>query len=155
MDIGFDKLQTYENIRGYELVIEKLGAWPNFENATVLSVQMDQTGTNLLPGPILKANILLQDTKDDIDDQGCFQSRTEAIINLTFADVSDLNLSGFELKNTLYEIVIRDTPHLHSPKARFQVEFSPLQGIRDSFVCAEIEVSFLEYHMPDQGIELV
>lgn len=155
MDIGFDGLQTYENIHGHELVIEKLGTWPSFENATILTLQLDQAGTKLLPGPILKASILLQESKDDIDDQGRFQSRTEATISLCFGDISDLTLSGFELKNTLYEITIRDTPHRHNPKTRYHVEFAPLQGVYCSFACAEIEVSFLDYYSPDQGIELV
>jgi hypothetical protein len=87
-----------------------------FHDAEVTSVRLDRSG------PTLELVVTVDP-----------RSATEHSMILTFRDVTDVDLAGFNAQNALFDIVVAGTP-----EGQWRVQLASSYGLGGSFQCADL-----------------
>ena len=138
-----------QQIHNAHLITDVYGYGPSFHDAEVLRVTLDRTVDDVEPwyegrsavwGPCLDALIYISEMSQDTDSTGSFTFEKHRRVLLHFRGVTDLNLTGFNEPNALFELSIKEVPDPQPEDIRFEVGFSASYGLSASFQCYSIGV---------------
>lgn len=120
---------------GSELVEEKLGSWPTFHDAEILTMVLDRSGPTLLVRILIGVPIRPPET-------WTFE------VNLRFNDIDSLELSEFNHQNVISYLALssitEERPSTLATEERVKVEIDSVWGLRGSFTCSGGEVMSIE-----------
>jgi hypothetical protein len=129
---------------GSELVEEKLGSWPTFHDAEILTMVVDRSG------PTLSFRILIGAptrppgtwTPEAVEAWRHFE------VNLRFNDIDSLEFSEFNHQNVISYLALssitEERPSKLATEKRVKVEIDSVWGLRGSFTCSGGEVISIE-----------
>jgi hypothetical protein len=118
------------------MLTEAIGFWPIFDDAAVLSLELDRSdGSPWQPGsdsPTLDLIVRLAETK-------------YMLAKLQFKNVENLQLSNFSYQNEIMEIVFDRVPEKWDSEGKFWpakllVEIEPHCGLQAKFECKSAAV---------------
>jgi hypothetical protein len=131
-------------ITGSEKLTNIFGYWPSFHDAEVLGLHFDrgniQTDKGIYKFPVLTLTIHVWELTKEIDSEGYLVCRHYTVVTLTFCDVSDFQMEGFNHQNAMLELSIVSRQRSEGPSPYFAVELVPAFGMGASFKCLQIEV---------------
>jgi hypothetical protein len=126
-----------------EALTHIFGRWPSFHDAEVIALRLDR-GPSEGDTPSLELDIHLWEMTSDVDPNGFYVLRHHTITTLRFADIDDLDLSGFNGQNVIAKLTINGVE-----ANRRAVDLATSYGLSVGFNCANCEVVRAEPHNPD------
>jgi hypothetical protein len=120
-------MEAYEFIEGHERLIAHFGLWPSFHDSEVHRLVLDRTQKNESGKTTPTLDLLLRGwvMTAEISESGAYKLHGDAVVHLQFADISDLQLEGFNNQNVLSSLNLEviDDPSLPSNRAlRLELE---------------------------------
>jgi hypothetical protein len=128
------------NVGNIEALALIFGGWPSFHDAEVVSLRLHR-GRSDDESPWLELNVHLFETGPETDADGFFVRRHETLAKIRFDSVEDVDLSGFNGQNVLFDLKIADPP---SDGELCEVELQSSYGLGGSFRCGAITVIDVE-----------
>jgi hypothetical protein len=129
---------------GSELVEEKLGPWPTFHDAEILTMVLDRSGPTLLVRILVGVPIRPPETWTP----EAVQAWTHFEVSLRFSDIDSLELSEFNHQNVISYLALasitEERPSTLATEERVKVEIHSAWGLRGSFTCSGGEVISIE-----------
>jgi Immunity protein 50 len=129
-----------DRIVGAEKLVALFGYWPSFHDAEVKCITLDRQPRDESHGPILEALIHAFEMTRDVGPDGFFVLRHHVLVRMRFSQVAELQLTGFNYQNALFELEISDLRELQLEHIQFDVRFNSSHGVDASFQCRAIEV---------------
>ncbi len=121
-----------ERISGAEQMEAHFGGWLRFQNAEVVSVNLDRTGPKLTAAVHAFAI-------EEPEAAGAPERRTrEAVVTFEFDEIADVAIDGFNRQNTLLEIAFDERD------GQLGVTFQGVFGMYASFRCEKARIANLE-----------
>ena len=77
---------------------------------------------------------------DEVDPKGYYVTKKHTLVSLSFVDLEELKLEGFNHQNVIFGLTIEPIETVAPANSRFHVEFDPNFGIDAVFNCSSIEV---------------
>lgn len=97
--------RPFELVRNHEAVIARIGVWPTFHDAEVISFRCDRSG------PFIESDIhVWNQPADSLDHEGHFVRTAASVVTIRFLNMRDLTLDGFNWQNVLDELAFDMTP---------------------------------------------
>ena len=131
-------------IVGSEKLTGIFGYWPSFHDAEVLELHFDrgniQRDKGIYKFPILTLKIHVWQLTKEVNSKGYFVLRHHTITILSFCDVADFQMQGFNHQNAILGLSITSQERSKGPSPYFAVELEPAFGISASFKCLGVEV---------------
>jgi hypothetical protein len=121
-----------------ETLESRLGSWPSFHDAEVLSVRLD-SGQRSDGRARLELDIHVFDVDGQLPD-GRLNFVRHTIATLEFAGVESLELDGFGPQNVLDDLVLRDLATEGATTATIKVELPSNNGLAGGFRCEQVTV---------------
>jgi hypothetical protein len=129
---------------GSELVEGRLGSWPTFYDAEILTMVLDRGGPTLLVRILVGMPIKQAETWTPEP----VEATTHFEINLRFNEVDSLELSEFNHQNVISYLALSSItekrPSGLATEERVKVEIDSVWGLRGSFTCSGGEVMSIE-----------
>lgn len=129
---------------GSEMVEEKLGSWPTFHDAEILTMVLDRSGPTLLVRILIGVPIRPPETWTP----EAVEAWTHFEVNLRFNDIDSLELSEFNHQNVISYLALssitEERPSTLATEERVKVEVDSVWGLQGSFTCSGGEVMSIE-----------
>jgi Immunity protein 50 len=89
-------------VGGAEALVEWFGNWPNFHDAEVLSIAVNQTGTSCV-------RVHTWEMTPEVDAKGFHVLRKHVVVSFFLDGLKDEQLDGFIFPNILFELTVTKT----------------------------------------------
>jgi hypothetical protein len=122
------------NIENADLVESIFGSWPSFHDAEIHNIVLRR---DCAPSPEMDVTIHHWEMTTEVDSKGHYVLKKHTLTTLRFAEVSDLQLAGFNHQNVLWEFEISE---ISEPHSKFAVSMPTSYGCEASFKCKQISV---------------
>jgi hypothetical protein len=123
--------ETLAKIRGHELLVSHLGYWPKFEDFEVISINLERAPLTPTSTSDLRATF----SAFDINKRPTDPERKQALVEIQFEGILDLQIEGFNHQNPITGLSIKQTD------SKFQIEWGGTVLKHEvSFVCNCITV---------------
>ena len=76
----------------------------------------------------------------EVDSKGYYVTKKHTLASLSFVDLEELRLEGFNHQNVIFGLTIEPIETPNPTNSRFHVEFDPSFGVDAVFNCSSIEV---------------
>lgn len=121
--------RPFKLVRNHEAVIARMGVWPTFHDAEVISFRCGRSG------PFIEFDIhVWNHSAESLDHEGHFVQTAASVVTIRFLNMRDLTLDGFNWQNLLGELTFDMAP------GGLKVTLYPLHGFGGSFVCDSAEI---------------
>lgn len=137
------------NIVGQEKLIAVFGRWPSFHDAEVLRITLERGDVALSGGPIVECSIHVFEMTGEVGDDGAFVCRNHTIVTFRFIGATEIELSGFNHQNALWDLSIKDISERQLELLKWEVTFVASFGMGGSLGCYAVEVAQVVPCTPD------
>lgn len=125
-----------KGIENAELIENIFDGWPSFHDAEIHTLLLTRDCNS---SPRMDVTIHHWEMTSEVDSKGYFVLKHHTLTTLRFSRVSELQLTGFNRQNVLFNLEISEIPEGGSD-ARFLVSMPTSYGCEASFKCGEIRV---------------
>ena len=137
-----------DNVEAFIVSSKKLtdvfGYWPSFHDAEVLELNFwrgdVEPEVDRYVFPVLKVVLHLWEMTGETDPQGFLVRRHHTLATLSFSDVDEFRMEGFNHQNAILGLSIIRQERSQGPSPVFAIHFDPAHGMGASFICSRIEV---------------
>ena len=124
--------EVLAKIRGHELLVSHLGYWPKFEDFEVISINLERAPLT----PTSTSDLRVTFSAFDINKRPTDPERKQALVEIQFEGILDLQIEGFNRQNPITGLSIKQTDY-----ETFQIEWGGTCLKHDvSFTCNRISV---------------
>jgi hypothetical protein len=131
-------------IVGGDKLTRIFGYWPTFHDAEILELHFSrgnvQPDKGIYHFPVLTLKIHVWKLTNEVDSKGYLILRNHTLTTLTFYDVHDFQMEGFNHQNAILELSLTSRERTDGPSPYFAIELVPAFGIGASFTCLRMEV---------------
>jgi hypothetical protein len=132
-------------VQNANALTQVFGYWPSFHDAEILTLYLDRGGED---GPSLEARVHVFEMTDRVDEQGRYILRHHTLVTLRFARVLEVEFSGFNDQNSLWELAFREVEPAEHEGRQLKVFIETNHGLSGSFLCARASVLSVEAYAP-------
>jgi hypothetical protein len=93
---------AYRDIRGADALIEWFGDWPSFQDAEVLSIELNRTGTS-------RMRIHTWEMSREVDGKGFHVPQKSVVVTFLMDDLNQVRVEGFNHQNVLMGLAVTRT----------------------------------------------
>lgn len=129
---------VFELILGHEQVVSWFGYWPNFHDAEVHWIKLQQHVPLNGNGPFIELMLHTWDFTDQIKIQGFRVTQKHCLIHIRFENCQDIELEGFSYQNVLFGLDF--TMDSIGRDKHLKVALDASQGVSISFKCSHVEI---------------
>lgn len=137
-------------VKSHDKITGIFGYWPSFHDAEVYELTLlrgdaaKRVAASTVP-PELVVKIHLFEMTKDLDELGQFIFQKFTLVTLKFLHISDMNLTGFNHQNAIYELSLETAERGHYTNGEpmtpyIVVRFKAGFGLDASFKCLGVEV---------------
>lgn len=137
------RMEAYEFIEGFELVVAHLGMWPSFHDSEVLKLVLHRTrvATENELSPVLDLHLRGWVMTSEVTEQGFYKLHGEAVFHFRFEGVTDLQVEGFNNQNVLSSLNLELVSHPHDASRQLlQVELEHCYEFQATFAAQKARV---------------
>jgi hypothetical protein len=138
-------------VSAHEQLTSIFGGWPSFHDAEVLSIRLEREGSDRWQSPALFAKVHVFAGRPDENSPTGVEFYNHTLVTFRFDLVVDLELSGFNHQNAIFDLRIEPSPDDASERT-ILVTFEPSFGVGCSFSCQSVEVIGIERKLPANSV---
>jgi hypothetical protein len=130
-------------VEGVEKVIAAFGEWPSFHDSEVLSIVLKRDAARAGEPPVLHLQLHVRRHREHGAGTAAYHLALthDYLIEISFHDVSELELGGFNGQNVIDGIVIAPD---REPSGVISVEVEPIFGVGGAWQCKSVKIESVE-----------
>ena len=107
-------------IRGSEQLVALFGGWPSFHDAEIVRLTLDRNMVgDAAAGPTLTLDVYAFQAGPDVAPNGQYELRNEVLVSFRFLEIDQLELTGFNQQNAIWQLDITDISERQLERARY------------------------------------
>ena len=138
-------------VAGHEQLTSIFGGWPSFHDSEVISIQLERAGKDVSTSPILYATVHVFAGRHKDQSSTSFEFINHTLVTFRFDLVINLELSGFNQQNVIFDLIIERSPDI-STETALDVTFQCCYGVALMFSCQSVEIVNVEPWLPRNSV---
>lgn len=140
-------------VTGHERLTSIFGEWPSFHDSEVLSIRLEREGKDRWTSPTLYSTLHVFAGRVKEDSQTGVEFYNHTLVTFRFDLVINLELSGFNHQNAIFDLIIKTTTEASS-ETPIDVIFQSSFGVGLTFSCQSVEIVNVEQRLPANSVYL-
>lgn len=138
-------------VTGHERLTAIFGGWPSFHDAEVLTVRLEREGRDTWESPALYSTVHCFAGRLNEASSTGVEFYNHTLVTFRFNLVFDLELSGFNHQNAIFDLIIETSPD-GPGETPIKVSFEASFGVNLSFRCQSVEIVDIERRLPANSV---